>query len=423
MMLAAIYVTVMGIIFAKTMCHNLLMIPGPVEFTDTVLAAAGGQPMSHMDKSFAGQFGEAIELLRQVALTKTGQPFILAGSGSLGWDIFAANFIESGEHVLVINTGYFGDRFVDTFEAYNITVTQVHTTLPGTPPSLLDVESAIKAASVPFKAVTITHVDTSTGVLMDVKKVAALVRTLLPSALIVVDGVCSFGAESLFFDDWDVDFVLTASQKALGVPPGLCVVIASQRALSVLDARSTSVPSYYANLKKWLPIMRAYEAKTPAYFATPPVQLVQALQVSLLEILRGSDMAGRFAHHVEVSNYVKDKVESWGLKLVTTSREAEAHTLTAVYLPTGVTLPDLLPKVLKQGVMIGGGLHVNIAPKYFRIGHMHISSLNTSLGHIDTTLSAIQAALLETGYDVQKQMAEPEWVPRGKSSATGHDEL
>jgi aspartate aminotransferase-like enzyme len=71
--------------------------------------------------------------------------------------------------------------------------------------------------------------------------------------------------------------------------------------------------------------------------------------------------------------------------------------------------------------MISGGVHVEIASKYFRMGHMHISSLNTSLGHIDTTLGAIQAALLELGFDVLKQKKAPHWVPRNKSR--GHDEL
>lgn len=95
-----------------------------------------------------------------------------------------------------------------------------------------------------------------------------------------------------------------------------------------MDARKTPIPAYYASLKRWLPIMQAYEQRTPKYFATPPVQLVQALHTSLREILSEGDMGSRFTRHARVSDYVKDKFESLGLRLVTRSREIEAHTLT-----------------------------------------------------------------------------------------------
>ena len=88
----------------------LLLIPGPVEFSEEVLAAAGSFPRSHMDKVFAGQFGDAIRSLRKVALTSQAQPFIISGSGTLGWDIMASNLVEAGEQVLLVNTGFFGDR-------------------------------------------------------------------------------------------------------------------------------------------------------------------------------------------------------------------------------------------------------------------------------------------------------------------------
>jgi alanine-glyoxylate transaminase / serine-glyoxylate transaminase / serine-pyruvate transaminase len=89
----------------------------------------------------------------------------------------------------------------------------------------------------------------------------------------IVDGVCSVASEDIRFDEWGLDVILTASQKGLGVPPGLSILVASPKALKVFETRKAKVTSYYASWKKWLPIMKAYEAGNPSYFATPPGKL------------------------------------------------------------------------------------------------------------------------------------------------------
>lgn len=92
-----------------------------------------------------------------------------------------------------------------------------------------------------------------TGVLSDIKSVAEIVKAASPETLVVVDGVCSVGSEEIRFDAWNLDIVITGSQKGLGVPPGLSIVVASQHALEVFKNRKTPVPSYYSNWNKWLP--------------------------------------------------------------------------------------------------------------------------------------------------------------------------
>lgn len=87
----------------------------------------------------------------------------------------------------------------------------------------------------------------------DIKAVAQTVKSISPDTLVVVDGVCSVGSEEIRFDEWNLDIVITGSQKGLGVPPGLSIVIASQKALQVAQNRATPVPSYYSNWNKWLP--------------------------------------------------------------------------------------------------------------------------------------------------------------------------
>lgn len=93
----------------------------------------------------------------------------------------------------------------------------------------------------------------STGVLSDIKAIAQTVKSISPETLVVVDGVCSVGSEEIRFDEWQIDIVISGSQKGLGVPPGLSVVVASQQAIKVYKSRTTPIVSYYSNWNKWLP--------------------------------------------------------------------------------------------------------------------------------------------------------------------------
>lgn len=319
------------------------------------------------------------------------QPLVISGSGTLGWDLVAANLIEAGEDALVLHTGYFGDSFAACLETYGVQTTQLRAPV-GSASSLAEVEQALAAK--PYRLLTITHVDTSTGVRNDVRAIAALARRVSPQTLIVVDGVCSVGCEELAFDAWDLDVVLTASQKAIGCPPGLSIVMCSARALDRFHARSTRPAAYYASLANWLPIMRNYESLKPSYFATPPTQLVHALHTTLSQIT-ARPMAARFADHARVSLKVKSAVAALGLRQLAADPDAQAHGMTAIYLPDGLTPPDVLPGLMKRGVVFAAGLHKDIASKYIRFGHMGVSVTDESRGDIDRALSALKEAVDE----------------------------
>jgi alanine-glyoxylate transaminase/serine-glyoxylate transaminase/serine-pyruvate transaminase len=101
--------------------------------------------------------------------------------------------------------------------------------------------------------INFSHTFKSTGVLSDVKAIAETVKSISPETLVVVDGVCSVGSEEIRFDEWKLDIVISGSQKGLGVPPGLSIVVASPYAMQVFKDRKTPVPSYYSNWAKWLP--------------------------------------------------------------------------------------------------------------------------------------------------------------------------
>ncbi|CAE6513669.1 unnamed protein product [Rhizoctonia solani] len=387
--------------------HKLLVIPGPIEISDEVLYANAHPSMSHVSADFIPIFGDCIRMLRQVLYTKDGQPFLVAGSGTLGWDMVASNLVEAGEDALVLHSGYFGDSFAECLETYGAKVKQVKADI-GAAVTEVDLESALKEKK--YKVVTFTHVDTSTGVLSNAKMIGQVVKRVSPDTLVVLDGVCSVASEEIRMDDWGIDVVLSATQKGLGTPPGLSVLCASQRALSVLKARKTPVSSYFANWNRWLPIMQAYEEGIPMYFATPPVNLIYAFHASLSSITKSQpSLEERFRLHKEASSKIKQAVADLGLKLVPTDLAFAANgmtavptdlafaanDMTAVYFPEGIAAPDIIPRMLKQDVVVAAGLHKDIKDKYFRIGHMGITVTDNSRGDIDKIISALKKAFAE----------------------------
>jgi len=201
---------------------------------------------------FVNTFGETLGMLRKLFQTtnSASQPFVISGSGTLGWDQVAANLAEPGEDVLVLHTGYFADSFSDCFSTYGVKPTQIKAAI-GERPQHPEIEKALKEKK--YKLITVTHVDTSTGVLSEVVELTKMVRRVSPETLVIVDGVCSVGSEDIKFDEWDLDVVMTASQKAIGCPAGLSILMASGRAIEVFKNRKTPPTSYFGSWKNWLP--------------------------------------------------------------------------------------------------------------------------------------------------------------------------
>jgi alanine-glyoxylate transaminase/serine-glyoxylate transaminase/serine-pyruvate transaminase len=364
------------------------MIPGPIEFTPEVLRAMGMATTSHLAPNFIEMFDQALKRLREVFFCPSGQPFVIAGSGTLAMDIAASNLVEPGDKALVVNTGYFSDRFAAILEGCGAAVTQVHAPAPGDAPSLEEVEAALSAGD--FNVMTITHVDTSTAVGVDAKGLAALGRQY--GALVILDGVCSVAGEELYQEEWGIDLVLTASQKAIGVPPGLALVVAGPRAMDAFHRRKAPVSNYYADWTRWLPIMESVEARTPLYFGTPPVNHIWALNVSLGQIL-DEGMEARVARHRKLSEAFKAAMADLGMAQVPVSPELTATTLTAPYYPEGVDA-SVLKRIGKEGVILAGGLYPGIKTRYFRIGHMGAVTPSDIL----TTVGAIERGLAGAGY-------------------------
>lgn len=371
--------------------RKLLMIPGPIEFEPSVLRAMGEETTSHVAGNFIESFGNAIDLMKKVWLSPSGQPFIVAGSGTLAMDMAAANLIELNDNALVISTGYFGDRFRNILERYGANVTYLEAAVGDVVP-LENIEKELKSKT--YKLVTITHVDTSTGVLVDPKPIAELAKKY--NALSILDGVCSVAGEEIKQDEWGLDIVLTASQKAVGVPPGLALLVASQKAIDVWKNRKSLVQNYYADWSNWLPIMQAYEKRQPSYFGTPPVNLVRALETSL-EIINAEGIENRIFKHKKLASAFREAIKSIGLHTIPVNDTIVANTLSAIYYPENIDGGAFLKKVYENDIILAGGLLSKIKSKYFRVGHMGSLSSNDLI----SVLSAIEKALAELNYNFE----------------------
>jgi alanine-glyoxylate transaminase/serine-glyoxylate transaminase/serine-pyruvate transaminase len=368
--------------------RKLLMIPGPIEFEPEVLQAMGMATTSHVAPDFIEVFGNSLELMREVWKSPKGQPFIVAGTGTLAMDMAAANLIEHGDSVLVISSGYFGKRFKDILDRYGANTTLLEAPLGEVVP-VEAIEKQLKTGK--YKALTMTHVDTSSGILVDPKPIANLAKKY--NALSILDGVCSVAGEALNQDEWGLDLVLTGSQKAIGVPPGLALLMASQKAMEIWKKRKTPVPNYYADWNNWLPIMSAYEERRPSYFGTPAVNLIVALETSL-KIICKEGMSERVKRHQSLAKAFRAGITALNLKILPKTNTIAANTLTAVYYPKGIDGAALSAKMVESNVIVAGGLLPEIKATYFRIGHMGSVSANDLIA----VLGALERALITLGH-------------------------
>jgi len=369
--------------------RTLLMIPGPTAITAEVLAAGARPVLSHSDPVFRDTVAESLARLRYLFDAPTSQPLVATGSGTLAMEIGLANLVEPGDRVLILETGVFAGRFKAICDRSGAEARVVTAPL-GTAPDPEQVR--IELGRFRPKVMTITHVDTSTGVRVDVEALSRLGREA--GALVVVDGVCSIGGEEYHGDDWGVDVGLTASQKAIGAPPGLAVLSVGPRARAAREGRKQPFTGYFTDFKNWLPVMESYEGGSPGYFGTPAVTLLATLHAALQEVV-DEGMPARVRRHQRVAAAFKAGVAALGLENVA-APEANASTLTVVRNPAGVG-DELVDAVRAEGVTIARAIHPDLRGKAFRVGHMGVCGPAEVL----TTLAALERALYRLGQPVE----------------------
>ncbi len=358
------------------------MIPGPTIVSPRVLRALAKPILSHVSNEFVEGYAEALALQKKLFGTE-GTPFLLAGSGTLGMEAAISNLMEKGDKVLCVENGYFGEKWEEIVETHGGEVDRLRFEW-GAPVDIKQVEE--KLGSNDYKLFTVEHVDTSTGIVNPLKKIGELRRNT--DALYVVDSVCGLGGMPLKMDEWNIDYCLTGSQKALGAPPGISLFCLNDKAWEVVEKRGSPPSDYYVNLKRWKPIMD----NPKGYFATPATGLVLGM-LEALRIIFEEGLEVRWKRHEVFSEAFQAGVKAldWG------SFPAEghnAHTLTVPKVPEGVDDVKMRATMYqKYRVIIAGGLG-KLGGKTVRVGHMG----NDTMNDLVATLGAMEMSLAEMGH-------------------------
>ena len=336
---------------------ELLLIPGPTPVPAPV-REAGSRPMTnHRSEAFARVLQGVLEGMRE--LYRTRQPVVpYASSGTGVLEAAVVNTLSPGDRVLALSCGAFGNRFARIAQAYGAEVTLVEVEWgTGIPPELL--EEHLRKDH--YRAVLLTHNETSTGVQNDL---AALSRARGDHpALLLVDAVSSLGAVPVDMDGWGLDVVVTASQKALGCPPGVSFLAASPRAWEA--HRTARMPRYYWDMGRTVEALQQPLAQTPF---TPAVSVFYSLEASL-RLLREEGFEAVWERHRRLGEATRAGVRALGLRPVAEDRWA-SRTVTAVWLPEGVSAKALVGRMRERhGVVVAGG-QGKLEGKVFRIGHL-----------------------------------------------------
>ncbi|MEM3226576.1 MAG: alanine--glyoxylate aminotransferase family protein [Saccharolobus sp.] len=365
---------------------KLLLHVGPTTIKEDVLIAGLENNVGFTSKEFIEAFSNSLKGLRYVmGVSKNYQPFIIPGGGTSAMES-VTSLLKPKDKILVVSNGVFGDRWEQIFKRYPVDV-KVLRSSPGYYVTPEEVTEEVKKDN--YKMVTLTHVETSTGVREPIKDVVSKIRKDVE--LIVVDGVSSVGAEEVKAEEWNVDVYLTASQKALGAPAGAGLLVLSPKALEFLN--QDSIAGYYLNLKNWLPVMRSMEEGKPMYFSTPPVHVIMQLSKAF-KLIEEEGIENRIKRHSIVSRAIRAGIEALGLEIVAKKPEAYSNTVTGVILKV-VEPAKVLSESISEGVEFAPGVHP--AFKYFRIGHMGWVTPNDAI----VAISVIERTLKKLGEPIR----------------------
>ena len=359
---------------------KLVMIPGPTPVARSIQDQMGRETVAHGDPGFVEDFKEVVKNLKEIFKVK-GEVFVVAGTGTLAMEMGIANVTKEGDDVLVISHGHFGDRYVELCERKGLKVDAVRSEW-GTIVPVEDIEKKLNEKN--YKAVVVTHVDTSTGVCAPIAEIGEVVKKF-DDTVFVVDGVCATAAEREYLDDMGIDVLITGSQKAFGISPGLALVFASPKALERRESLG-AIRDYYMDFEKWIPIMN----EPAKYFGTPPVNLIWALQESL-RIIKEEGIENRYERHIKVARAMQAALESLGFKVLA-EKGHRAVTLSCVAYMDGIDDAEFRKILAEEGVVVAGGLR-SFAGKSFRLGHMG----NIDTHYLVSTMSAIERTLHRLG--------------------------
>jgi len=355
-----------------------LFTPGPTPVPESVMLRMAQPIIHHRTPEFKTALTEVAEGLGY--LFCTSQPVLtLTASGTGAMEAAIVNTLSAGDEIIFVNAGKFGERWGEIALAYGLIAHEI-TVEWGRAATPEQVERAL-GEHPNVKAICLTHSETSTGVYTDIRAIASRLRPGY-DGLIIVDGITAVGAHEMRFDEWDLDIVVTGSQKGLMIPPGLAFIAMSERAWRA--AESSTLPKFYFDLKMAL---KGHESGDPPW--TPAVTLVLGV-AEALKMIREEGIENVWGRHDRLGSALRAGVAALGLKPY---GDPPSNAVTAIALPErGDEFMSLMKKKYKV-TMAAGQEHLK--GKIFRVSH---------LGYYDeadmlSVLYAIESALSDIGHD------------------------
>ncbi len=363
---------------------HYLQIPGPTNIPRNILNALSRPLINHRGAEFQSLASDCISGLKKVMRTED-EILIFPGSGTGVLESAVVNLFSPGDRILAVCNGVFGERMANIAEAFNLDVTRLECEWatcvnPKAIERILRADTGRKIC-----AVCLPQNETSTGVCNDIRAVSQVIAETKHHALLVVDAVSSLACIPLEAKQWNIDVVVTGSQKGLMLPPGLGIVSVSPRAWKAVEASTMSRWYWdYRSVRESLKAnMFPYTPATTLFFG-----LIEALHTLLDE-----GMPQVWERHRMIAEAVRTTVTRWGLALFVTDESAFSDSVTSVRMPAGVEFTDLSASLRSNfNVEIGGGLG-KLGGKIFRIAHL--GSFHTLDAY--SVMGAIEMALHDLG--------------------------
>jgi aspartate aminotransferase-like enzyme len=362
-----------------------LRIPGPTSLPPSVREAGARQMINHRGPEFK-ELLERVQAGMKPYFGTTGDIALLSCAGTGGLEAAIVNTLSPGDRVLGVSIGAFGDRFAKIAEAYGASVDKVAPEW-GWAAAPDEVRERVAASDGDYKAVLLTHNETSTGVMNPIAELAAAIREETPDALILVDSVSGLGAVPFHMDDWGVDLVVTGSQKAWMAAPGLAMIAASARGWAAME--TARMPRFYLDLRAHRDA--AANGQTPF---TPAIAVVYQVDEGL-RLMAEEGAENIFARHEACAAAARAGLVALGFELFADQRYA-SRTVTAANVPDDLDWKAFNAEIKRRGVVLAGG-QGKLTGKIFRVGHLGSVTLEEILG----AMSTLEIVSIEHGRAVE----------------------
>ena len=324
------------------MKKKVLLTPGPTNIPENLLGVLGTDIVHHRKADFHNVMKELNENLKKIFKTRENV-YVLTASGTGAMEAAVVNYFSKGEKVLVINTGYFGDRFRKIAGIYGLEPVNLEYEF-GESYKLEDVKKVL-AENPDIKGIFMTHSETSTGVLNNVKAVGELTKDT--DMLLIVDTISGLVANDFDFDGWNVDVAVAGSQKAFLIPPGLAFIAMSPKARKAME--KSDIPKYYFDIKQ---AEKALESKNETPF-TPAIGLIIAANVSC-RIIAEKGVESIVKEKYELRKYIEQKLSELDFRILVKDEENRSNTLISV-VKDGIKIKNVIRSLEERGYTVTGG--------------------------------------------------------------------